>query len=198
MIGEVGRTGPVEMTPDMTLSEAHRQRGRLSEFAKKRTFCATRAGRPEIPVHYKEALGKPRVLTSRCSPATRCCSIRPTMKAFIAIMTILGLVAARGGGAPEATSRQARHQRNPFYSARYVQVANFNGARAQLERFRIRLLDDQRAASTSVSSRPGDSCHSRHRLQRRPYESLSLSQGFADSMRLQLGDFVGYHKGCLR
>jgi polysaccharide export outer membrane protein len=59
MIGEVGKTGPVEMTPGMTLLEAIGSAGGLSEFANKKKIYILRdeAGkRQKIPVHYKEAL----------------------------------------------------------------------------------------------------------------------------------------------
>jgi len=59
MIGEVGKTGPVEMTPDMTLLEAISSAGGLSEFANKKKIYILRdegGKRQKIPVHYKEAL----------------------------------------------------------------------------------------------------------------------------------------------
>ncbi len=59
MIGEVGRTGPVEMTPDMTLLEAISSAGGLTEFANKKKIYILRdegGKRLRIPVHYKEAL----------------------------------------------------------------------------------------------------------------------------------------------
>ena len=46
MIGEVGRTGPVEMTPDMTLLEAISSAGGLTEFANKnKIYNSPRRGR---------------------------------------------------------------------------------------------------------------------------------------------------------
>ncbi len=59
MIGEVGRTGPLEMTPDMTLLEAISSAGGLTEFANKKKIYILRdegGKRLRIPVHYKEAL----------------------------------------------------------------------------------------------------------------------------------------------
>jgi polysaccharide export outer membrane protein len=59
MIGEVGKTGPVAMTPDMTLLEAISSAGGLTEFANKKKIYILRdegGKRQRIPVHYKEAL----------------------------------------------------------------------------------------------------------------------------------------------
>lgn len=65
MIGEVGRTGPIEMTPDMTLLEAISSAGGLTEFANKKKIYILRdegGKRQRIPVHYKEALAGNRAL----------------------------------------------------------------------------------------------------------------------------------------
>jgi len=65
LIGEVGKTGPVEMTPDMTLLEAISSAGGLSEFANKKKIYILRdegGKRQRIPVHYKEALTGNRAL----------------------------------------------------------------------------------------------------------------------------------------
>lgn len=59
MIGEVGHTGPVEMTPNMTLLEAISSAGGLTEFANKKKIYLLRdqeGKRQRIPVHYKQAL----------------------------------------------------------------------------------------------------------------------------------------------
>lgn len=59
MIGEVGHTGPVEMTPGMTLLKAIASAGGLSEFANKKKIYILRdesGKREKIPVHYKQAL----------------------------------------------------------------------------------------------------------------------------------------------
>jgi polysaccharide export outer membrane protein len=59
LIGEVGKTGPIEMTPDMTLLEAISSAGGLTEFANKKKIYILRdegGKRQRIPVHYKEAL----------------------------------------------------------------------------------------------------------------------------------------------
>jgi polysaccharide export outer membrane protein len=60
MIGEVSKTGPVEMTPDMTLLEAISSAGGLTEFANKKKMYLLRdvgGKRQKIRLHYKEALG---------------------------------------------------------------------------------------------------------------------------------------------
>lgn len=65
MIGEVGRTGPLEMTPNMTLLEAISSAGGLSEFANKKKIYILRdvdGKRQKISVHYKEALAGNRAL----------------------------------------------------------------------------------------------------------------------------------------
>ena len=59
MIGEVGHTGPVEMTPGMTFLKAIASAGGLSEFANKKKIYILRdegGKREKIPVHYKQAL----------------------------------------------------------------------------------------------------------------------------------------------
>ena len=59
MIGEVAKTGPVEMTPDMTLLEAISSAGGLTEFANKKKMYLLRdvgGKRQKIRLHYKEAL----------------------------------------------------------------------------------------------------------------------------------------------
>ncbi len=59
MIGEVGKTGPVEMAPDMTLLEAISSAGGLTEFANKKKIYILRdegGKRRRIPVQYKKAL----------------------------------------------------------------------------------------------------------------------------------------------
>jgi polysaccharide export outer membrane protein len=59
LLGEVGKKGPIEMTPDMTLLEAIGSAGGITEFAnaKKIYILRDEAGKHEkIPVHYKEAL----------------------------------------------------------------------------------------------------------------------------------------------
>jgi len=59
LLGEVGKKGPVEMTPGMTLLEAISSAGGLTDFAnsKKIYILRNEAGmQQKIPVHYKEAL----------------------------------------------------------------------------------------------------------------------------------------------
>jgi polysaccharide export outer membrane protein len=59
LIGEVGRTGPVEMTPGMTLLQAIATAGGLSPYAnaKKIYILRTEGGKQQkIPVQYKQAL----------------------------------------------------------------------------------------------------------------------------------------------
>jgi polysaccharide export outer membrane protein len=59
LMGEVGKKGPIEMTPRMTLLEAIASGGGLSEYANKKKIYILRddAGAHQIiPVHYKEAL----------------------------------------------------------------------------------------------------------------------------------------------
>ena len=59
MIGEVGKAGPIGMTPGMTLLQAIATAGGLSEFAnaKKIYILRQQDGRQQkIPVHYKQAL----------------------------------------------------------------------------------------------------------------------------------------------
>ena len=59
LIGEVGRTGPIEMTPGMTLLQAIATAGGLSEYANKNKIYILRneAGNHlKIPVQYKQAL----------------------------------------------------------------------------------------------------------------------------------------------
>jgi polysaccharide export outer membrane protein len=59
LMGEVGKKGPIEMTPGMTLLEAIGSAGGVTDFAnvKKMYILRDEAGKHEkIPVHYKEAL----------------------------------------------------------------------------------------------------------------------------------------------
>ncbi|MGA3372013.1 MAG: polysaccharide biosynthesis/export family protein [Terracidiphilus sp.] len=59
LIGEVGKTGPIEMTPGMTLLEAIATAGGLSQFAnsKKIYILRSECGKQQkIPVQYKQAL----------------------------------------------------------------------------------------------------------------------------------------------
>jgi polysaccharide export outer membrane protein len=59
LLGEVGKRGPIEMTPGMTLLEAIGSAGGITEDAnaKKIYILRNEAGKHEkIPVHYKEAL----------------------------------------------------------------------------------------------------------------------------------------------
>jgi polysaccharide export outer membrane protein len=59
LLGEVGKKGPIEMTPGMTLLEAIGSAGGITEDAnaKKIYILRNEAGKHEkIPVHYKEAL----------------------------------------------------------------------------------------------------------------------------------------------
>jgi polysaccharide export outer membrane protein len=59
LIGEVGRTGPIEMTPGMTLLQAIATAGGLTQYAnaKKIYILRTEGGKQQkIPVQYKQAL----------------------------------------------------------------------------------------------------------------------------------------------
>ena len=59
LLGEVGKKGPIEMTPNMTLLEAIGSAGGLTDFAnsKKIYILRNEAGKIQrIPVQYKEAL----------------------------------------------------------------------------------------------------------------------------------------------
>jgi polysaccharide export outer membrane protein len=59
LIGEVGKTGPVEMTPGMTLLQAVATAGGLTSYAnaKKIYILRTEGGKQQkIPVQYKQAL----------------------------------------------------------------------------------------------------------------------------------------------
>ena len=59
LLGEVGKKGPIEMTPGMTLLEAIGSAGGLTDYAnaKKIYILRDEAGKHQkIPVHYKEAL----------------------------------------------------------------------------------------------------------------------------------------------
>jgi polysaccharide export outer membrane protein len=59
LMGEVGKKGPIEMTPGMTLLEAIGSAGGVTDYAnvKKMYILRDEAGKHEkIPVHYKEAL----------------------------------------------------------------------------------------------------------------------------------------------
>jgi len=65
LMGEVTRTGPVEMTPNMTLLEAISSAGGLTDFANKKKIYILRDAngkREKIPVHYKQALAGDRTL----------------------------------------------------------------------------------------------------------------------------------------
>ena len=124
------------------------------------------------------------------------------MKDFIAIMTILGLVAAaRAQVAPEATGpRKLGISGTLSYSARYAQMAEFyNGGTSQIANVsgNFGYSTTSERHPTSVSLGAGDSWSlSGTGYNSGPYESLSLSQAFAGQhASLQLGDFVGYHKG---
>jgi polysaccharide export outer membrane protein len=59
LIGEISKTGPIEMTPGMTLLEAIATAGGLSQYAnaKKIYILRSEAGtQQKIPVQYKQAL----------------------------------------------------------------------------------------------------------------------------------------------
>ena len=59
LLGEVGKKGPVEMTPGMTLLEAISSAGGLTDFANAKKIYILRnetGAHKKIPVHYKEAL----------------------------------------------------------------------------------------------------------------------------------------------
>jgi polysaccharide export outer membrane protein len=59
LLGEVGKKGPIDMTPGMTLLEAIGSAGGLTEFANLKKIYILRAEngkQQKIPVHYKEAL----------------------------------------------------------------------------------------------------------------------------------------------
>jgi polysaccharide export outer membrane protein len=59
LIGEIGKTGPIEMTPGMTLLEAIATAGGLNQYAnaKKIYILRSEAGtQQKIPVQYKQAL----------------------------------------------------------------------------------------------------------------------------------------------
>ena len=59
LIGAVGRTGPMDLTPGMTLLQAIATAGGLSEFAnaKKMYILRTEGGKQrKIPLQYKQAL----------------------------------------------------------------------------------------------------------------------------------------------
>ena len=59
MLGEVGKKGPIEMTPGMTLLEAISSAGGLTDYANSKKIYILRddAGKHQnIPVHYKQAL----------------------------------------------------------------------------------------------------------------------------------------------
>jgi len=59
LIGEVGKTGPVEMTPDMTLLQAIATAGGLTPYANSRKIYILRSEggkQQKIPVQYKQAL----------------------------------------------------------------------------------------------------------------------------------------------
>ncbi|MGO9340646.1 MAG: polysaccharide biosynthesis/export family protein [Terracidiphilus sp.] len=59
LLGEVGKKGPIEMTPGMTLLEAIGSAGGLSEYANEKKIYILRneGGKHlKIPVHYKQAL----------------------------------------------------------------------------------------------------------------------------------------------
>jgi len=59
LLGEVGRKGPLDMTPGMTLLEAIASGGGFTDYAnvKKIYILRGQGGKQQkIPVHYKEAL----------------------------------------------------------------------------------------------------------------------------------------------
>ncbi len=60
LLGEVGKKGPVEMTPGMTLLEAISAAGGLTDFANSKKMYVLRSDKPgsqtKIPVKYKDAL----------------------------------------------------------------------------------------------------------------------------------------------
>jgi polysaccharide export outer membrane protein len=59
LIGEVGKTGPIEMTTGMTLLEAIATAGGVSEYANKKKIYILRdenGKHLKLPVQYKEAL----------------------------------------------------------------------------------------------------------------------------------------------
>jgi polysaccharide export outer membrane protein len=60
LLGEVGKKGPVEMTPGMTLLEAISAAGGVTDFANTKKMYVLRNEKPgsqtRIPVNYKEAL----------------------------------------------------------------------------------------------------------------------------------------------
>jgi Periplasmic protein involved in polysaccharide export len=60
LLGEVGRKGPVEMTPGMTLLEAISAAGGVTDFANTKKMYVLRnekaGSQTKIPVNYKEAL----------------------------------------------------------------------------------------------------------------------------------------------
>jgi len=59
LLGEVGKKGPVEMTPNMTLLEAISSAGGLTDFANSKKIYILRnesGTHQKIPVHYKQAL----------------------------------------------------------------------------------------------------------------------------------------------
>ena len=59
LLGEVGKKGPVEMTPGMTLLEAISSAGGLTDYANTKKIYILRnqsGSQLRIPVHYKEAL----------------------------------------------------------------------------------------------------------------------------------------------
>jgi polysaccharide export outer membrane protein len=59
LLGEVGKKGPVEMTPGMTLLEAISSAGGLTDFANAKKIYILRndsGTHQKIPVHYKQAL----------------------------------------------------------------------------------------------------------------------------------------------
>jgi polysaccharide export outer membrane protein len=56
VLGEVGKRGPVQMTPGMTILQAISSAGGLTEFAKKKKIYILRGKGQRIPVNYKKAL----------------------------------------------------------------------------------------------------------------------------------------------
>jgi polysaccharide export outer membrane protein len=59
LLGEIGKKGPVEMTPGMTLLEAISRGGGLTDFANSKKIYILRdesGSHQKLPVHYKEAL----------------------------------------------------------------------------------------------------------------------------------------------
>lgn len=59
MLGEVGKKGPIDLTPGMTLLQAISSAGGLTDYANSKKIYILRTGsgkQEKVPVHYKEAL----------------------------------------------------------------------------------------------------------------------------------------------